>query len=601
MIFFDLDGTLFKTHLTSLPPLRRLSKQYGILLNAQMEREYLCLTTEAFLTMAAPTMSASDKLAFRDALWTEELNEIRANARLFPGMKRVLKRLFDAGVLLAVCTMSGSDYVAEVLKKTNIAHYFRTLLTRVEGKTKSTVLREYLEAHPDDFEGSMLIGDSWVDEEAAKANKMPFLCMTHGYDPTRRSNDVRRLDNAMALWGEISRIRLFQQIEHELSGRQGRRVIGVSGIDTSGKTAFSSDLARYFKERGFPTERIGLDDFHQPSSIRRIDDSPEGYLRNAFDLNALHAFLTSAFATSGRHERACLDLNSDAYAKQLDVEPSPETIWIVEGVALFRPPLDHLFLYRVYLDVTFEEAFRRAETRDVPQNGKGILERYEKRYFPAQKLFLERYLSQTACDMIVDNEDIHHPTRTSSIRYLQAHNPRFAVFRLAVEDMKTEWLDGFNRHQIVKRMCFVNDGKLSVKNANFTEDWGRDRLREIERGVLEIVKRGGKAVAAYVGDQVIGFACVEPEMFGDGTLNLNVIHVSEESRGIGVGKALFMAIAEEARYLGGKRLYISAHPSVESQAFYRTMGCVLAKTIHPELYALEPEDIHMEYNLQRDS
>lgn len=599
MIFFDLDGTLYKTHETSLPPLRRLSDAYGIVLNADIEREYLCMTTEAFLNMAAPNMDASLQKTFRDELWNEELREIRANAALFDGMEAILKRLFDEGVLLAVCTMSGFDYVTEVLQKTGIGHYFQALLTQVKGKTKAMVLREYLDLHPEMAEGAMLIGDSWVDEEAAKANRIPFLCMTHGYDPTKRSQDVRLVKDAKALWGAIQRIRIFQQIEKDLKSRIPPHIIGITGPDASGKSAFASDLAHYFQERRHPCQLVRLDDFHQPVRIRRMDDSPEGYLRNGFDLVGLHAFLTQSIHTFGSHECLGLDLETDSFVKPIRVETRRDTMWIVEGVALFRRPLDELFQYRVVLDISFEEVLRRAKQRDVPRYGQPILERYGSRYIPAQKLFMSRYLRHISCDMIVDNEDWENPRLVTSIRHLEAAQPRFAVFRMAEEDLNDGWLDGFVRHQDVTRMCFVKDGTWLEKDASFTEHWNPLRLREIERGIRGIVLRGGKAVAAYVKDRVIGFACVEPERFADGYLNLDTIHVTEDLRGIGVGTALFRAICEEAMGLGGKQLYISAHPSVESQAFYRRMGCVLARTIHPELFAREPEDIHLEYALTR--
>jgi len=173
------------------------------------------------------------------------------------------------------------------------------------------------------------------------------------------------------------------------------------------------------------------------------------------------------------------------------------------------------------------------------------------------------------------------------------------IRKIQAHDIGETWLDDFERHQTVTRMMYVQNGRLIEKAASFTEDWSPSRLREITKGIRAIVQRGGKAVAAYKGNNLIGFAAVEPELFAGEYINLDVIHVTKDRRGIGVGKALFQAIAEEAKELGGKYLYISGHPSVESQAFYRKMGCVLAKTIHPELYALEPEDIHLEYDLSK--
>jgi hypothetical protein len=44
-------------------------------------------------------------------------------------------------------------------------------------------------------------------------------------------------------------------------------------------------------------------------------------------------------------------------------------------------------------------------------------------------------------------------------------------------------------------------------------------------------------------------------------------------------------------------LYISATPSEHTIDFYLTLGCTLVDAPDPELFAREPEDIHLEYEL----
>jgi len=49
--------------------------------------------------------------------------------------------------------------------------------------------------------------------------------------------------------------------------------------------------------------------------------------------------------------------------------------------------------------------------------------------------------------------------------------------------------------------------------------------------------------------------------------------------------------------LGAEKLYISAHSSVESQAFYRSMGCAEAEEYNARHVELEPCDCQLEYLL----
>ena len=60
---------------------------------------------------------------------------------------------------------------------------------------------------------------------------------------------------------------------------------------------------------------------------------------------------------------------------------------------------------------------------------------------------------------------------------------------------------------------------------------------------------------------------------------------------------MFRGICKEAEKLGAKKLYISSQSSEETQAFYKSVGCVEAMEINQKLYDEEPFDCHLEYCL----
>ena len=80
-------------------------------------------------------------------------------------------------------------------------------------------------------------------------------------------------------------------------------------------------------------------------------------------------------------------------------------------------------------------------------------------------------------------------------------------------------------------------------------------------------------------------------------LDLQSLHVSEDMRRSGIGTALFQAASKWAKQQGAAKLYISAHSAIESQRFYRAMGCVEAEEYKKEHVEAEPYDCQMEYNL----
>jgi predicted N-acetyltransferase YhbS len=107
---------------------------------------------------------------------------------------------------------------------------------------------------------------------------------------------------------------------------------------------------------------------------------------------------------------------------------------------------------------------------------------------------------------------------------------------------------------------------------------------------------GGWLHGLFEGEALIGAAVLAPRWLGRARdqLQLEFLHVARSHRGRGLGKRLFELARAEARARGAKRLYVSATPSQHTIDFYRRAGCELARELDPELYALEPEDVHLE-------
>jgi GNAT superfamily N-acetyltransferase len=71
------------------------------------------------------------------------------------------------------------------------------------------------------------------------------------------------------------------------------------------------------------------------------------------------------------------------------------------------------------------------------------------------------------------------------------------------------------------------------------------------------------------------------------------LYVSRSHRQQGIGRALFREAQAIAHARGAQALYISATPTENTVNFYRRCGAVVSTTPDPELYALEPDDIHL--------
>jgi GNAT superfamily N-acetyltransferase len=118
-------------------------------------------------------------------------------------------------------------------------------------------------------------------------------------------------------------------------------------------------------------------------------------------------------------------------------------------------------------------------------------------------------------------------------------------------------------------------------------DWNRDI--ELWRPLLG---RGGAAIGAFDGDTLVGIAVLRPRLT-DQMAQLAALFVSKDQRRRGVATRLVREVARLARAGGVEALYVSATPSISAVGFYISQGFRPTAQVHEELYALEPEDIHM--------
>lgn len=167
---------------------------------------------------------------------------------------------------------------------------------------------------------------------------------------------------------------------------------------------------------------------------------------------------------------------------------------------------------------------------------------------------------------------------------------------LQEKEINRDLFKAFIRHQNVTKCWRKVAGEWMIKDAPFVDDWTEADYQTLIACLRNTVLTGGFVYGAFFGDILKGFVSVEPGLFGTKRdyMDLSSIHISEDIRGRGIGKQLFEAAKDWARERGAKKLYISAHSAVESQAFYKAMGCMEAAEYQREHVEKEPFDCQLE-------
>ena len=167
---------------------------------------------------------------------------------------------------------------------------------------------------------------------------------------------------------------------------------------------------------------------------------------------------------------------------------------------------------------------------------------------------------------------------------------------LSEGELDRELFRHFVRRQVVTDCWRRVDGQWTVRPDPFVDDWSEEDFQVLLQCLRHTVRTGGFLRAAFWEDRLKGFVSVEPGLFGGEQryLDLTSIHVSADMRGRGIGRALFASAKDWAVKQGARKLYISAHSAVETQRFYRAMGCVEAAEYCQKHVAAEPFDCQLE-------
>lgn len=176
----------------------------------------------------------------------------------------------------------------------------------------------------------------------------------------------------------------------------------------------------------------------------------------------------------------------------------------------------------------------------------------------------------------------------------------FLLRKCSAADIGPDFLKGYCRYQEVDQVWRKHGKRYELVPEPFVDDWDASATAQVVDVCRQCAASGGLVAALFDGSAVAAFAVLAREPFGSRNqyADLLEMQVSRPYRRKGLGRLLFRICAEQAWRWGAEKLYISAHSAEETQAFYRAMGCTLAKEINSAHAEQEPYDIQMECPLE---
>lgn len=337
---------------------------------------------------------------------------IPKKGKLYPGIKNLLDLLKNRNYKLIICSNGSLEYINLVLESQGIKNYFTEVFSNKRINDKGLIVKRLLDEYETD--SAILIGDAYSDLLAAEKNNIAKIFAAYGYSSENYDLNNFEVKSPKDILEHVNRIELFWDIEESIKKKLGRDnfVVGINGVDTSGKTIFTNLLYKYLKSRGYQVELINLDDFHNPKETRRKGKNEiDAYINNAFNLDLLKNELLEPISNNQNIDKKLklLDLENDTFSIKKKYSINRGSIVLLEGVLLYRNPINKYFDYRIFLDISFDEVLKRAQKRDLPLYGEGIIEKYKNKYIPLQKRYINEHNPIKKSDLVIDNSDFTFP------------------------------------------------------------------------------------------------------------------------------------------------------------------------------------------------
>ncbi len=184
-------------------------------------------------------------------------------------------------------------------------------------------------------------------------------------------------------------------------------LVGISGIDASGKGFITEKIAQRLQEAGWRVAIINADDWLNLPEICLNRRSPgEHFYEHAMRFDKMFDQLIMPL----KENRAVSFVADCADAKGNRRKHSYEfrkiDIVLLEGIFLFKPAYRHHFDLTVWVDCSFATGLKRAIARC--QEGlppAETIRAFSTIYFPAQRIHFARDNPQGAADFIIQNDN----------------------------------------------------------------------------------------------------------------------------------------------------------------------------------------------------
>ena len=138
-------------------------------------------------------------------------------------------------------------------------------------------------------------------------------------------------------------------------------VVGINGIDCSGKTTFAKSVSKYFTHHKIENDHLDIDNFNNP----------------AIESETYKAFVSGSWGEEDLNKYYELIINYSDAIRAVSESQKKYPLVILEGIFIYKPQLVNLFDLKIYLDIDISLGRKRFTKRRSLKQDKRPFEIYD--------------------------------------------------------------------------------------------------------------------------------------------------------------------------------------------------------------------------------
>ena len=166
-------------------------------------------------------------------------------------------------------------------------------------------------------------------------------------------------------------------------------VVGINGIDCSGKTTFAKAMSKYFSYYKIENDHLDIDNFNNP----------------AIESETYKSFVSGSWGKKDLNKYYELIINFSDATRAVSESKKKHSLVILDGIFIYKPQLVDIFDLKIYLDIDISLGRKRFAKRWSLKQDKRPFEIYDEIWMLSHIRYELEVHPRRISDLVIDYND----------------------------------------------------------------------------------------------------------------------------------------------------------------------------------------------------